>query len=150
VYDCLKTLKQNKTPGSIYETLVRSEDAQFVAWILAALTPWSSVALPETPAGAKLPLPYATLAAREGIKVNNKISDIITAAFRNYGEITSLRDAILRKDEYVTERGTLGMTIRKWDFLGKNWRLEVMLAIFVEVLKSGQTGEIFAPFKTPN
>ena len=147
VYDCLETLQRNKTPGSIYDTLVRSEDAQFVAWILAAVAPWSSVPLPEAKVGAKIPLPYATLVGREGIKVNNKISDIITASFRNSAEITTLRDAILEKYAYVNERDTVGMMIRRWDWTGKNWRLEVMLAIFVEVLNKGQAGK-FHPERT--
>ncbi|EPE35760.1 Poly A polymerase C-terminal region-like protein [Glarea lozoyensis ATCC 20868] len=150
VYDCLETLQGNKTPGSIYDTLVRSEDAQFVAWILAAVTPWSSVPLPEAKPGAKLLLPYATLVGREGIKVNNKISDIITAAFRNLDEITALRNAIQKKEPYVSERDTLGMMIRRWDWQGKNWRLEVLLAIFVEVLNKAQADytEIFASWQT--
>jgi tRNA nucleotidyltransferase (CCA-adding enzyme) len=132
-------LEHNETPN-IYKTFVNSEDARYVTWILAALTPWSSVPLPESKAGSKLPLPHASVVGREGIKLNNKTSDIVTASFRNYGEITALRDAIVRKDAYVTERGTLGMMIRRWDFVGKNWRLGVMLAIFVEVLRAGKTG----------
>ncbi|RDL40006.1 uncharacterized protein BP5553_04346 [Venustampulla echinocandica] len=134
VYGLLQVLKVNETPGSIYHSLVRSDDAKYIAWILAALTPWSSVPLPERSATGKLPPPVAALIAREGIKANSKICDIVTGAFRNCGEITSLRDAIKLKDPYSQERDKLGMSIRRWDSQGKNWRLQVLLAIFVEAL----------------
>ncbi|KAG9234058.1 hypothetical protein BJ875DRAFT_462667 [Amylocarpus encephaloides] len=139
VYDCLDRLSRNETPGPIYKSLVRSEDAEYSAWILAALTPWLSIPQPKNPTGGTKAGPLlATAVAREGIKCNNKISDNVAAAFRNYREIITLRDAIEAKEPYTKERDTLGMQIRRWDFQGKNWRLQILLAIFVEVLQKGE------------
>lgn len=141
VYEFLYELKSNETPGSIYQSLVRSEDAQFTAWVLAALTPWSTIPLPKpTPAGKQL-LPLPTLVAQKGIKLNNKICEIVTGAFRNLQEITSLRDSILKKEPLIQERDTLGMTIRRWDFQGKNWKLQVLLAVLVESMTTNEAGK---------
>ena len=138
-YDCLEVLKSSETPGSIYNSLVRSEDAKFIAWVLAAAAPWANVPLSQpAKSKTKLPLPFGTLVVREGIKANNKVCEVVTGAFRNFEEITSLRDAIKRKDAYIHERDTIGMSIRRWDFQGKNWRLQVLLAILVEAMNNGQ------------
>ncbi|KAF4618151.1 hypothetical protein G7Y89_g14957 [Cudoniella acicularis] len=133
VYNCLNELKNNKTPGSIYHSLVRSEDAQLSAWILAALTPWASIPNPTLTSG-KLPPPFATLVAREGIKTNSKTCQLVTRAFLNYRDITTLKDAIKQKELHIEERDTLGMSIRRWDFYGKNWRLQALLALLVEAM----------------
>ena len=134
IYNCLALLESNKTPGSIYQSLIRSEDAKYLAWILAALTPLTATPNPEN-VGGKLPFPYATNVAREGIKADNKICSHVTGAFRNYRDIINLKDAIKRKDSFVTERDTLGMMIRKWDSLGGQWRVQVLFALFVESLQ---------------
>ncbi|KAH8678663.1 hypothetical protein BGZ60DRAFT_525410 [Tricladium varicosporioides] len=135
VYNCLDLLKSNETPGSIYSTLVRSEDAQLIAWILAALTPWSSIPEPELKPGGKPVTPIATLVAQHGIKASNKICQVVTGAFKNYREITNLRDAIVKKEAQTLQRDKLGMAIRRWDFHGNNWRLQVLLSVLVEAMK---------------
>ena len=88
-YTCLNELKSNETPGSIYECLVRSDDAKYFSWVLAAITPWSQMPLPQ-PAkpGGKLPPPLGSLVIREGIKGENKIYNVVTGAFRHHEEIT--------------------------------------------------------------
>jgi len=71
-YECLEKLKTNATPGSIYQSLARSEDAKYLAWILAALVPWSFV--PQTPPikqKGKPLLPLGGMVARVGIKADN-------------------------------------------------------------------------------
>ncbi|KAL3426025.1 poly A polymerase head domain-containing protein [Phlyctema vagabunda] len=135
-YDCLEELKNNQTPGSIYDSLVRSDDAKYLSWVLVALTPWSQVngELPLKP-GGRATLPYATIVAREGIKVNNKVGDVITGALRNYGQIIVLKDAILSNQDYINERGTIGMQIRKWDSQGGYWRLHALYALLVEAMQ---------------
>ena len=135
IYKCLEVLESNKTPGSIYQSLVRSEDARYLAWILATLTPWSAVPDPQPEkVGAKLPLPFATNVAREGIKADNKICSVVTAAFRNYNDIIKLQIAVGRKeDAFIHERDTLGMMIRKWDSMGGQWKVQVLFALLVDV-----------------
>lgn len=145
-YDCLEELRSNETPGSIYNSLVRSDDTKFIAWVLAAVTPWANVPQPQPakPKG-KLPPPVGTLVVREGIKTNSKVCEIVTGAFKNFEEITKLRDAIKRKDAIIHKRDTIGMSIRRWDFQGKNWRLQVVLAILVEAMNNGQSCKL-SPF----
>ncbi|CAG8949320.1 hypothetical protein HYFRA_00004946 [Hymenoscyphus fraxineus] len=141
VYEFLYELKGNETPGSIWKSLVRSEDAQFAAWVLAALTPWSKIPLPKpTAAGKQLP-PLPTLVAQKGVKLNGKICDIVTGCFRNFKEITNLRDSILKKEPLIHERDTLGMMVRRWDNQGKNWRLQVLLAILVESMTTNESNK---------
>lgn len=140
VYDCLDDLKSNETPGSIYQCLVRSEDAKFLSWLLAALVPWAQVGQPENP-GGKARLPFATLVAREGIKANNKVCNVVTGAVRNRIEITQLKDAIKNKLPYIDERDTVGMSIRRWDSDGGHWRLQALYALLVEAMgRNNQQG----------
>lgn len=138
-YNCLDLIKSNESPGSIYKLLVRSDESEALAWILAALSPWAPLGSPPGPPGGKLPLPYATFAAREGIKSNNKTCDVVTGAFRHFREIINLKSAVLAKEPYVYERDTLGMTIRRWDAHGGQWKLHVVLAILVESMGTNVT-----------
>lgn len=136
VYTCLNELKSNETPGSIYQSLVRSYDAKYLSWVLAAITPWSQMPLPQ-PAkpGGKLPPPLGTTVVREGLKCETKLCNVVTGAFRHHEEITALKDAIVEKKEYTSKRDTVGMTIRRWDAQGGHWRLQAFFALLVEVLK---------------
>ncbi|ATZ55574.1 Bccca1 [Botrytis cinerea B05.10] len=136
VYDCLKEMTLNETPDSIYKSLVRSDDAKYLAWILAALAPWT--AIPPAQAakpGGKTPPPYGALVAREGLKAESKLCNMVAGAFKQYAEITELKDAIKRNDSYVHERDTVGMMIRKWESHGGQWKLQVLFALLVESLK---------------
>jgi len=94
-YNLLSTLQNSETPGSIYHTLIRSEEARFQAWILAALVPWAAIAKTKK-AGAKAieNEPYVTDVARRGIALDSKTCSILTGAFENRKEITYLKDAI--------------------------------------------------------
>jgi hypothetical protein len=144
VYDFLEDLKAKKTPGSIYQSLVRSEDAKYLAWVLAALTPWSSVpqAPPVKQKGKPL-LPLGGMVAREGIKADNKICNVVSGAFKHYQKITDLKDAIKGKELYINERDTVGMTIRRWDSQGGHWRLQTLFAILVEAMnRNVSTGSL--------
>ena len=83
----------------------------------------------------KLPLPLGAIVAREGIKADNKVCNVVTGAFRDYEQIIKLKDDIARNETYVNERDTVGMTIRRWDLQGGHWRLQALFAILVEALK---------------
>lgn len=135
VYNCLEELRSNETPKSIYKSLVRSDDAKYLGWILAALAPWATVPEPVPVKKGKLPLPLGAMVAREGIKIDNKICNVVTGAFRNHEQITKLKDDIGCNEPYVKERDTVGMLIRRWDSQGGHWRLQALFAILVEALK---------------
>ncbi|KAI1321929.1 hypothetical protein F5Y16DRAFT_413587 [Xylariaceae sp. FL0255] len=131
-YDCLGSLSQNSTPGSIYRVLVRTDEASYYAWNLAALCPWGSIEEPVHTGPGKIPPPFITLAAREGIKAPNKLCDLITGAYRNRKEILSLKGAVVAKAPYISERDQFGMAIRRWESKGGHWRLQVLFALLVE------------------
>jgi tRNA nucleotidyltransferase (CCA-adding enzyme) len=141
VYNCLENLRSNETPGSIYQSLVRSEDSKYLAWILAALVPWSSVPqLPPVKQKGKPPLPLAVIVARVGIKADNKVCNVVNGAFKHYQEITDLKNAIIAKEPYINERGKVGMTIRRWDSQGGHWRLQALFALLVETMNKNVSG----------
>ncbi|APA12836.1 hypothetical protein sscle_10g076060 [Sclerotinia sclerotiorum 1980 UF-70] len=136
VYDCLEEMKSNETPDSIYKSLVRSDDAKYLAWILAALTPWTAVPPAQaSKPGGKTPPPFGALVAREGLKAESKLCSMVAGAFKQYAEITELKDAVLRNDSYIHKRDTVGMMIRKWESQGGQWKLQVLFALLVEALK---------------
>jgi tRNA nucleotidyltransferase (CCA-adding enzyme) len=111
----------------------------YAAWILAALTPWSMV--PQTmsiKSKGKPSIIIGAAVAREGIKAETKMCNIIGGAFKNWEQIKSLKDAIVREDAYTKERDTVGMTIRGWDAQGGHWRLQALFALLVEVMTRSQ------------
>lgn len=135
-YEIFDSLRQNKTPGSIYDVLVRSDEADYYAWILAAVCPWDNIENPPYNGKGKPPPPFVTSAAREGIKASNKISDVATAAHNNRAEIMSLVTAVSDKAPFITERDTFGMAIRNWDARGGHWRVQVLYALLVEAMEA--------------
>lgn len=136
-YDCLHDLIANETPGSIYQTLIRSEDAKYLAWILAALTPWSSVgdAPPRKPGGKTDP--FGAEVAREGIRLESKGCAVVTGAFRNRLDIAATKCAVEQGEVWINERDKLGMKIRDW---GTNWKLHALFALLVEANDVKQSG----------
>lgn len=139
-YNCLEELRTNDTPGSIYKSLVRSDDAKYSAWILAALTPWSTI--PQTmsiKSKGKPSILIGAAVAREGIKAETKMCNIIGGAFKNYEAITTLKDAINRSDPFTKERDTVGMSIRGWDAQGGHWRLQALFALLVEAMSQSKS-----------
>jgi len=145
VYNFLAELKSNETPDSIYLSLVRSEDAKYAAWILAALTPWSAIPPPIILPGTKIPLPLGTLVVKEGLKADSKLCNVVTGVFRNYITITALKDAIKNGESHIHERDVVGMSIRRWDSQGGNWRLQALFAILVEAMHlESEAGKILS------
>ncbi|KAI0482125.1 hypothetical protein GGR56DRAFT_663178 [Xylariaceae sp. FL0804] len=136
VYECLQTLKVTRTPHSIYDVLIRTDEASYYAWVLAALSPWESWEQPPHNGSGRPSPPMSTLAGREGIKAHNKLCDLVTAAHKNRSEIMSLKTAVVQDAAYTGERDRFGMAIRRWDERGGNWKLQVLSALLVEALQS--------------
>ncbi|KAI9836640.1 MAG: hypothetical protein M1819_001274 [Sarea resinae] len=148
-YDCAQDLlgagAEDSTPSGTFETnisstLIRNKEDDYLAWILTALTPW--IDTPDPPrSGSKIPPPVAASVAKEGIKANNKVFDVVVGAFRNAEEIKNLKDGVVEakakapsrrgKDDSATARDTLGMAIRRW---GPNWRSHALLALLRELI----------------
>lgn len=136
VYSCLDLLRQNETPGSIWKTLVRTDEAAYYAWILAAVAPWAQVPEPPYKGKGKPPPPFATLAAREGIKAPNKVCDVITASEKHREEIMSLKQGVCEQAPWIGERDRFGMAIRQWEARGGQWKLQVLSALLVERMQT--------------
>ncbi|KAK2000637.1 poly A polymerase head domain-containing protein [Colletotrichum falcatum] len=132
VYDLLYSLACNGSPGSIYNVLVKSDEAAYYAWNLAAVIPYSHVENEIHLPKSKATLPLASLVAREGIKAPNKLCDVITAAFRHRSHIAAVKQSVCAKDSAAAERDTLGMAIRKWDGQGSHWRVQILYALLAE------------------
>jgi tRNA nucleotidyltransferase (CCA-adding enzyme) len=135
-YECLDSLRQNKTPGSIYDVLVRSNEAAYFSWVLAALSPWGNIKESSYDKKGKPGPPFATIAGREGIKAANKVCDVITASYNHRDAIVALKNAVTQKEPFIHERDRFGMAIRQWEGRGDHWRLQVLYAILVEALQA--------------
>ncbi|KAK7415240.1 CCA tRNA nucleotidyltransferase, mitochondrial [Neonectria magnoliae] len=134
-YKCLDELIQDRMPGSIGHLLINNEDGAYYAWNLAAVCPWMDVHdQPNPKRKANAPPPVA-VAAREGFKAPNKLTDIITASYRNRSEILSLKKAVCNREAFISERDRFGMAIRRWDAQVGSWRLQVLNAILVESME---------------
>ncbi|KAI1103893.1 hypothetical protein F4804DRAFT_332824 [Jackrogersella minutella] len=144
-YQLFDFLRQNKTPGSIYDILVRSEEDDYYAWIMLALCPWENVETPPHTGKGRPPPPFVTLAALEGIKTSQKLGLLITAAHNNRAEIMSLVKAVSESSPFITERDRFGMAIRHWDTRTGHWRLQVLYSLLVdamEVLAAGSESPV--------
>ncbi len=69
-------------------------------------------------------------------RLQRKMTSVITGAFRHQKEITSLKEAITRNDASVNDRGMVGMSIRRWEALGGQWRLQALFALLVETMNN--------------
>lgn len=134
-YECLDELKLNKTPNSIFDLLVRSDEDEYVAWNLAAVCPWMRVAKPPGPAPKGKHIPTSALVAREGFKAPNKVSNAIAAAQNNLPTILELKEEVIAGEPATQQRDQLGMRIRRLDALG-HWKLQILNALLVEATEN--------------
>ncbi len=130
----------------ICSILLRTPEDIYHAWLLTCFVPWAREPPKFAQRSPKRPMTAASLAAREGIKAENKICKLVDdAAFYlqeivenkdtfNYGEPTT---TLPLKQEQGTsaeiQRETQGLAIRKW---GSNWRSSVMYALLTEVVET--------------
>lgn len=133
VYECLAFLEENKTPGSIYDLLITSEEARYFAWAIAALVPWEQIPDEKPTKPGKLPVPLGAQVAREGFKAPNKLCDVITSSHRHREAILELKRISLSDEVAKNERDRFGMAIRQWDLRGGPWRLQVLFALLVDI-----------------
>ncbi|KAF7558811.1 hypothetical protein G7046_g5358 [Stylonectria norvegica] len=134
-YMCLDELMQQRPAGSIYSMLIRTDDAAYTAWNLAAVSPWMAMdSSPDARRKASAP-PLVAVVAREGFKAPNKLSDVISASYRHRREILELKRAVCAKEPWVNERDRFGMAIRRWDAQVGSWRLQALSAMLVEAME---------------
>ncbi len=154
---CIVTAKTSPTEDSdqlamLKNLLLHNFAEKYRAWLLCALVPWARApsAKPEK-AGGKTPPSPACLAAREGIKAENKILKMVEDAVVNLQDIIDKKNEgaeVLQPTELLQKRKHAmldtenrvrqGIAIRLW---GTNWRSSVMYALLVEVSETGESGE---------
>lgn len=136
-YKCLYDVMQNHSPMSIYDLLITKKEAEFMAWNLAALSPWMT-ADPGSEAESKKKryLPPPAKMAWEGYRASNKVSDVIAASFNNRVEIMELKEDILAKAPRASDNGIVGMALRRWELSGSSWKLQVLNAILVDAAET--------------
>ncbi|VUC20188.1 unnamed protein product [Clonostachys rosea] len=133
-YECLDSLIKQQTPQSIADLLIRTDEASYTAWNLAAVAPWMLIQDdPNVPRKASHPPPVGVV-ARNGFKAPNRLADVISAAHRHREEILKLKLAVQASEAWVKERDTVGMMIRRWDHFG-SWKLQVLNALLVDAME---------------
>ena len=123
---------QNPSLGTLSRLLIRDARERFLAWILVCLVPWARQS-PKAPTKAttkKQPSP-AYLAAREGIKADNKICKVVESSIDHLHRVIDLKNATARSGNVSPE--IHGQAIRAW---GSEWRSVVMYALLTEVMEA--------------
>jgi len=136
-YSCLDELLKNREPGSISQLLVDANDSDntYLAWNLAAVSPWIPV---EDRSGRKQKanaLPPVGIIAREGFKASNKLTTVMAACHKHRAEIFDLKEAVCKNSPTTDQRDTFGMAIRKWEAVGGNWKVQVLGVIMIDAME---------------
>ncbi|UNI20372.1 CCA tRNA nucleotidyltransferase [Purpureocillium takamizusanense] len=134
-YKCLGYLLENRSPGSIGALLAPSEEAVYVAWNLAAASPWMPVEEPPSVKKKANALPPVAAIAREGFRAPNKLTDVMAASHRHRKEILQLKEAVCHGESWVRHRDRCGMAIRRWDSQGGSWTLQVLSTLLVDAME---------------
>jgi len=134
VYDTLEEVFNAEQYQTFRDAMIYNEEDRFLAWMVAAIVPWTDAPLPPPLKKGRQPLPQAATVAREGLKAPNKVTDLIVASILNRDDIVQL------KDKKSRDRESLGMAVRKW---GPTWRLQVLFSMLCDVFtepeaKSGE------------
>lgn len=119
------------------------EDSYF-AWILCCLVPLARTKPEPLKNPKSRPLPtLAAMAAREGIKADNKITSIVEIAALSVQDIITTKDlfsdestilsSILKRKYPSTSREAQGKAIRRWGF---HWRSSIMYALLVQIMEA--------------
>lgn len=130
----------------IHTILLRSPEELYHGWILTCFVPWARESPNSPQKSSKRPMTAASLAAREGIKAENKIYRLIDDAVYHLQDIVEKKDAVTHTDQTTSlplkrkqgasaenQRQMQGLAIRKW---GSNWRSSVMYALLTEIAES--------------
>ena len=153
-YDMLQTMLHAESEGpaltksvkTICSILLRSPEAVYQAWLLTCFVPWAREPPKFSQKSPKRPMTAASLAAREGIKAENKIYRLVDDAASHLQDIIQKKDAFnhegyppivpLKGKQGASrdiQREIQGLAIRKW---GSNWRSSVMYALLTEVAET--------------
>ena len=127
----------------IASLLLRVTDDAFLAWMLACFVPFAEIVARPSKRSTSKKLPHrASLAAREGIKADNKVGALVDNAISHREEIVRIKDEVnddnqpsivpSKRKQCSSTRDSQGQAIRRW---GNNWRSSVLYALLTEVTK---------------
>lgn len=136
--------KSSTSSEKIASVLLRDTDNTFMAWMLACFVPFAEImAKPPERSKSKRLQPPASLAAREGIKADNKICTIVDNAITHREEIVRIKDEVdydsepsivrSKRKQGSSSRESQGQAIRRW---GTYWRSSVLYALLTDVTKT--------------
>ncbi|CAF9927268.1 CCA tRNA nucleotidyltransferase, mitochondrial [Imshaugia aleurites] len=153
-YDQLRDIIQAGSKGSklpksietVRSILLGSPEDLYHAWILTCFVPWAREPPKSRQKSSKRPMSAAGLAAREGIKAENKICRLVDDAVFHLQDIVEKKGAICHEDQTTplpstrdpgvsagAQREIQGLAIRKW---GSSWRSSVMYALLTEIAET--------------
>lgn len=144
----LGTLNGQSSLHCVSGILLRNSDDIFLAWMVACFVPWARQPqkLPQKLIAKKLPS-AASLAAREGIKADNKITKVVDDAVSHLEEIVTMKNGVndhsqpatspLKRKQSTGDRVSQGQSIRRW---GTKWRTSVIYALLTQVGESETPG----------
>ncbi|KAF6232716.1 hypothetical protein HO173_009155 [Letharia columbiana] len=148
--DIIMTGSEGSTSPESFKTirpiLLQNPEDFYHAWILTCFVPWAREPPRSPQKSSKRPISAAGLAAREGIKAENKIYKLVDDAVTHLQDIVEKKNAVSHEDQTTTlplkrkqgacaesQRELQGMAIRKW---GPNWRSSAMYALLAEVAEA--------------
>lgn len=145
-YNQLRVIIKAGSYKTIESILLRSPEDFYHAWVLACFVPWAREPPKSPQKSSKRPMTAAGLAAREGIKAENKIYKLVDDAVSDLQDIVEKKDAVSHEAQTAnlplkrkqgacaeSQREMQGLAIRKW---GSNWRSSAMYALLTEVAET--------------
>ncbi|KAL9637365.1 MAG: hypothetical protein Q9164_002230 [Protoblastenia rupestris] len=145
-YGQLQELTASRTSSAktISSILLRNPEDLFIAWVLACFVPWARESpKPSSKLTTKRSNSPASIAAKEGIKADNKMCKIVEDSVTNLKDVVTLKDSAARNEKVPTSplkrnsntigRDTQGQAIRGW---GSHWRSIVIFALLTEIAEA--------------
>ena len=130
-----RLLKESKF-DMVRALLIQSKEDLYYAWVLAAFLPWQSKPWPlksKRMSKGKGTNSAAAVTAREGLKLDNKVIEIVQNAVDHFEEVKAMAldspvswSDKLKQQEVAELREQYGMAIRHW---GPHWRNSVIYAL---------------------
>lgn len=124
--------------STLAKILLRDPEDRYLAWMMSCFVPWARVENPTL--NSKSPTTFAAVAAREGIKADNKLMKIIEDAVLKLESVIKMKDSVVSRTksstlpmelrDHSSIREMHGLAIRDW---GPRWRSIAMYALLVQL-----------------
>ncbi|RDW79193.1 tRNA adenylyltransferase [Aspergillus mulundensis] len=138
-YDALNRLlfsaDESGAVGRVRALLVRDSLETYYAWTIAAFAPWS--AIPPRIQGTKPTVPRMGEAARDGLRADNKMINILKQAAAHWRIVIDVKTALVENQMQGTPaeiRQQVGLHIRSWT---ADWKFCVLLSLLQEIMQGG-------------